>query len=573
MNDRHAFSDVWLKASILGANWAVSEIILGSFLHNLHVPFKGNILTAIGLILLISAAYKWKDKGLFWRSGLICALMKTMSPSAVIFGPMVAIFMEALLLEMAVQLIGRNIAGFLMGSSLAMSWVLVQKIINLVLFYGTNIIDIYADLLKYAEQQLNLQYDIFWLPLLVLLGLYVLFGFIATFIGVRIGAGLMNNREIAIFEKNRKPLDLKAKPKQEFQYSIGWLVFSFIGLILALILINRSPVFVWTLVSAVLVVVWAKRYNRALRQLSRPKFWIFFITITCLSALLITSMNGESNTWTLGLMTGLQMNFRAAVVISGFSVLGTEFYNPRIRRFLSHTAFKQLPYALELSFESLPFIIANLPDAKTFVKNPVEVVKLLIRHAENRFSELKNRQQKASVFIVSAGIAEGKTAFIKELAGVLQTNSIVVGGFYAPRIIQDHRTIGYDLVSVETGESYNFLRIKQDHSIAYVGMFEINSYGIGQGRQILSAEKVRGKDIVIIDEIGRLELDDKGWNRSLKYLLTVSELCLILAVRKDFLVQVIEKFCMHHAEVLPVSSTTILEARDKILHQLNRNKS
>ena len=87
------------SASIIGTIWAASEIVLGSFLHNLKVPFSGNILTAIGIIILISVSYIWKEKGLFWRAGLICAIMKTMSPSAVIFGPMIAIFSEAMLLE------------------------------------------------------------------------------------------------------------------------------------------------------------------------------------------------------------------------------------------------------------------------------------------------------------------------------------------------------------------------------------------------------------------------------------------------------------------------------------------
>ena len=36
---------------------------MGKFLHNLRVPFSGHILTAIGLIILISASYRWKDKG------------------------------------------------------------------------------------------------------------------------------------------------------------------------------------------------------------------------------------------------------------------------------------------------------------------------------------------------------------------------------------------------------------------------------------------------------------------------------------------------------------------------------
>jgi hypothetical protein len=94
MADKNELSDKWIKASIIGTLWAASEIVLGSFLHNLKVPFSGNVLTAIGLVILISVSYIWTEKGLFWRAGLICAIMKTMSPSAVIFGPMIAIMSE-----------------------------------------------------------------------------------------------------------------------------------------------------------------------------------------------------------------------------------------------------------------------------------------------------------------------------------------------------------------------------------------------------------------------------------------------------------------------------------------------
>jgi len=59
----HRLSEKWIKASIIGTIWAASEIVLGSFLHNLKVPFSGNILTAIGLIILISISYTWTEKG------------------------------------------------------------------------------------------------------------------------------------------------------------------------------------------------------------------------------------------------------------------------------------------------------------------------------------------------------------------------------------------------------------------------------------------------------------------------------------------------------------------------------
>ena len=87
MNPDRQLSITWLKAAVLGCLWASSEIVLGSFLHNLHVPFSSIFLTSIGVILIVSISYKWKDRGLIWRAGLICALMKSVSPSAVIFGP------------------------------------------------------------------------------------------------------------------------------------------------------------------------------------------------------------------------------------------------------------------------------------------------------------------------------------------------------------------------------------------------------------------------------------------------------------------------------------------------------
>ncbi|MFZ4465222.1 MAG: hypothetical protein ACOYN5_15350, partial [Bacteroidales bacterium] len=132
----HNLSEKWIKASIAGAIWAASEIVLGSFLHNLKIPFSSNILTAIGIIILVSISYIWNEKGLFWRAGLICALMKTMSPSAVIFGPMIAIFAQSVLLETAIRLLGHNLIGYFLGAMLAMSWNFFQKIINYIIFYG-----------------------------------------------------------------------------------------------------------------------------------------------------------------------------------------------------------------------------------------------------------------------------------------------------------------------------------------------------------------------------------------------------------------------------------------------------
>ena len=77
---------LWMRAALLGSIWASSEIILGSFLHNVGIPFTGTLLAAIGTALAVAGSEVWGGRVLLWRSGLVCALMKSVSPSAVILG-------------------------------------------------------------------------------------------------------------------------------------------------------------------------------------------------------------------------------------------------------------------------------------------------------------------------------------------------------------------------------------------------------------------------------------------------------------------------------------------------------
>jgi len=318
----HGINEQWIKASIIGTTWAASEIVLGSFFHNLRIPFSSNLLTGIGIIILISSGYLWKEKGLFWRAGLICSLMKTMSPSAVIFGPMIAIFMEAVLLDLSVRVFSKTVIGYLIGGMLAMSWNLFHKIVNFIILYGFSIVDIYAGLLRFTQKQLHLQIDIIWLPILFLLMIYCIMGLTAAIIGIRIGRKLHDHPVEKIPVKYSNPSQENITTKHSFNYSIPWLLATFCMIITELVLISHTPWFVWATSTVAFVLIWVNRYKRALKQLSKPRFWVYFVIITMITAFVLNRM--QSSDWTNGLMIGIQMNARAVVIILGFSVLGTE---------------------------------------------------------------------------------------------------------------------------------------------------------------------------------------------------------------------------------------------------------
>jgi nucleoside-triphosphatase THEP1 len=554
---KHQLSETWIKASIAGTIWAASEIVLGSFLHNLKIPFSGNILTAIGLVILISISHIWREKGIFWRAGLICALMKTMSPSAVIFGPMLGIFAESVLLEVSTRALGRNIPGYVTGAMLAMSWNLLQKIGSYIIYYGTNIIEIYGSLLKMAQKQLNIRTDIVWMPIIALLVVYALFGLFSAIIGIRVGKRMQNEPFTRSSLKNEHASEIMHnKPSSEFSYSVTWLFADIILIAGSFLLLVYTKWYIWAPIIICIVTIWSLRYKRALRQLSKPKFWILFVLITIITALLFTKVQEGQSYWSAGLLTGIQMNFRAILIIVGFSALGTELYNPAVRNFFMRTSFKNLPLAMELSAESLPAFIAAIPDFKTLRKDPVSILYTVISHADMRFSEIKGRTgNSARTFIVTGGRGEGKTTWIRKLATLLRENNLNASGIIAERIMSGDVTTGYDIVTIGSGERHSFLTSSEGKKGTRIGKFIINDESLEAGKKLLHSLADKKDHITVIDEVGRLELNNGGWSDNIDELKS-SEGTLIIVVRNEFIEEVRRRWNLKDADVLNIKESS-----------------
>jgi nucleoside-triphosphatase THEP1 len=565
MNPERKLSTTWLKAAVLGCLWASSEIVLGSFLHNLRVPFSSIFLTSIGIILLVSISFKWKDKGLIWRSGLICALMKSVSPSAVIFGPMIAILTEALLLELSVRLIGKNMLGFLVGSLLAMSWNFFQKIANYLIFYGFNIVDLYASMVKFAEKQLHMHFDTVWMPIIVLWIFYLFFGLVSAGIGIYIGKTALAKSIPMLSSDKSRMADIRSKSKiPDTRYSLLWLSFNFLGMILVLVLMNFTGILWWLSAGIIMIAIWAVRYKSALRSLMKPKFWIFFVAITMFSSYLFARFQSVELTLTDGLLIGLQMNFRAALMIVGFSVVGKELSNPVIRNFFVRTSFRQLPLALEIAFETLPFVISNLPPVKDVFRKPVGVIRQIVAQSEFWLEKVAlTMKKKSNVIIITGEIGSGKTTLISGISSRLKESGIKTGGIIAPAVYEQENKTGYSIIDIGAGKKMQLSQITEIEGEPRVGKYFFKSEALDFGRNALSVERNLESRIVLIDEIGAWELQGQGWASSLNELIINCEMPLIITVRKSFLELVIENWMLQ--------SPMVIEAKDAVPEDVFKN--
>ncbi len=563
MQKENVLNSVWLKATVLGSLWASSEIILGSFLHNLKLPFSGTILSGIGIIFLVAGSQNWKEKGIIWRAGIICALMKTISPSANIFGPMISIAAEAFLLEASIRILGKNWAGYIIGGGLAVSWSLFYKIIGLILVYGPNIIELYSSLYKFSIKYLNFPNLSPWSLILLLFILFLIFGALASVIGIRIGN---QNNKFSLNESDStssSQIDFNLVPKNLKQnFSIPRLFLHSFVIVLGLILLDVFPLWIPAFLASVYVVLCILLYKQNLNRLKNVKFWISLIVIIILSGLLLSEFKTNNGSkYLYGFLIGLEMNIRALLMIFGFSSISIELRNPKIENWFKKKGMGQLSIALEAAFKILPFMVASLSEEKKYLRKPFGIISRLISKTDLWLERIQNQLNcNPIVFFITGEKGKGKTTFVTEVISILQKQGFNAGGIVAPGYLDNNIRSKFDIVNIETSERKLLCGIKVENGIDEIGRFKFTKEGLALGREALSYENIFDKDLVVIDEVGPLELKGKGWAESINELLSKCNKIIILVVRNDSVNEVKDYFKLEQPKKIDIEEVSIDEA-------------
>ncbi|MBC8320561.1 MAG: hypothetical protein H8E34_07555 [Bacteroidetes bacterium] len=391
--------DLWLKAAVVGGLWAALEIIIGSFLHNTRLPMAGTTLAFAGTVLLIGYYQLWPQKGLIIRAGLITAIMKSVSPSAVILGPMTGILLEAMLIELVILIAGNNIFSYVMAGILSVSTALFHKIVSLLIFYGFDLIKVYLNIINFALKQLKMSETAPKQVLLVLLLFYFVLGFTAAILGYYIG-----KKAVAIKSSSRNfVLDNKINNRSDFfdinknyRTSIGLLIFHLIAIPMGLYLLNFHDLIFGLSFIIFYLLIFGYMYRYALRRLRKPVFWSQLIIIVLLSAL-FWDTGSYNPTWfnLVGLYKGMEMVIRALFIVVAFSSISVELKNEKVRNFLMKVGFGKYYQSIGLAFSALPTMISLLPKSKQIIAHPVRSLLLPLTMANQWLELFKEKQEKS----------------------------------------------------------------------------------------------------------------------------------------------------------------------------------
>lgn len=172
--------------------------------------------------------------------------------------------------------------------------------------------------------------------------------------------------------------------------------------------------------------------------------------------------------------------------------------------------------------------------------------------------------------IITGDIDGGKSLFIKDLYDFIVLFEKDIRGFYSKGVLKNDGIKDFILVDLNSSQEIHLsTRIPRFDYIS-AGKFFFNPEALKIGNNIIEKAIASSSDILIIDEIGPVELSDKIWFKSFKKILSEYEGILVFSTRKKLIEPVIEKFKVHEAFIEDIERTTPRKTGEAILSLLKK---
>lgn len=563
-------TSVWKRAAVFGSLWAASEIVLGSLLHTLRVPLAGTLLAAIGVAILVAGLRLRGEPGVALRAGIVCALMKSVSPGAIIIGPMIGIVLEASIVEGVTRLTRRAVPGLLLAGALATATPILQKMVGLLIVYGPDAANIYTGLYEFAAAALGIR---------VFGPVNLIIAFVAAAAALGAGAGATG---LQIAARARRiaadplPLDRTHSafafnaPAEEQAYSLPLLAFHVLALAFGLALVATTPLWVAAIPVAGYAACSFVRYRRVARQFTRPRIWIEFALVAALAAVALGALS-PSKDLADGLYAGGQMITRGILVLVALSGVSVELRNPVVLGWFLGKGLGSAADAMSIAASTLPGILRLFGDERQVLRHPIRALSRALAATVAWIDQTERlAAAPAPLFILSGAQGIGKTTTLEEVVKLLRADGIEPGGFLSPVALNGDTRAGYDLQILCDGSRFPLARSRGSEvsqgtggpagalpapRTPPAGPFTFFEDAIEAGRNELDRVLGRPGMLAIVDEVGPLELQGHGWTPALLPLIVGRTQLLILVVRPSLVNEVCRRWNLEPVEIWDASVT------------------
>jgi nucleoside-triphosphatase THEP1 len=140
----------------------------------------------------------------------------------------------------------------------------------------------------------------------------------------------------------------------------------------------------------------------------------------------------------------------------------------------------------------------------------------------------------APIVVVTGTTGSGKTTAVEAAVAELTAAGTQVAGFVQPGVWEEEDKVGFLVKDVATGEQTQLARRVTHESGQHGTGFHFNATGLALARQAL--RRVRSGAVLVVDELGPMELRGHGHMRAVRKALSVNGLAGVVVVVRRHLV-------------------------------------
>ncbi len=107
----------------------------------------------------------------------------------------------------------------------------------------------------------------------------------------------------------------------------------------------------------------------------------------------------------------------------------------------------------------------------------------------------------------------GKTTVCLKVADALREEGYTVGGIYCPEVREGPRRVGFDIVDLTRDDRYPLARV--GHPGPRVGRYGVFVENLEKAASAI-LEALESKDVVVVDEVGPMELKSKAFEDAVR---------------------------------------------------------